>query len=461
MPGLDVRTDGGYVVAPPSVVGGIPYALLRDRAPVSLTVVPDIFLLHHRNGSTPLGEPTCVTDSLESGAVEGSRNETATRLAGYFHSKSLPPDVVLNILIPFAAKCTPPLERRELEVIVNSVDHYPLPSPNDVSSLLNKREARNVFQVATERYESVTESVTDPERYENVTEGVTALIRNWVRGAKGKWWTTDELDYDLGIRTVEAKSARRVVLFRLRNEGMIESHARLNKMFRTKDPTLARMDFKNAPRNPGLDLRWPLQIETLVQMFPGNIAVIAGTQDSGKTAMMLSLIHLNQDRFDMYYFCSEMSDTDLRYRLEMFDRDIDDWKFQASYRVTDFADVIEPDAVNLIDFLELTDDAHMVNKYLTEIHNRLTTGIAVVGLQKKENLRKGDNYKYGKGAEGTAEKPRLYVTLDKTLQGGIAKIVKGKNWADRVRNPNGLQLEYRIAAGCDFIPMGEWSHEEL
>ena len=266
------------------------------------------------------------------------------------------------------------------------------------------------------------------------------------------------MDYELGIRTAEAKNARRVVLFRLRAEGLIENHMRVNKMFRTKDPTMARMDFKNAPRNPGLDFRWPLQIENLAQIFPKNLVVIAGTQDAGKTAMMLSLIDLNQDRFDMYYFCSEMSDTDLRYRLEMFERDINDWNFQASYRVTNFADVIEPDAVNLIDFMELTDDAHIVNKYLTDIHNRLRGGIAIVGLQKKENLRKGDNYKYGKGAEGTAEKPRLYVTLDKTLQGGIAKIVKGKNWADRQRNPNGLQLEYRIVDGCRFIPMGEWGY---
>lgn len=488
LPGIDLRADGGYVIAPPSVVDGQPYWVRSDRLIVPLTTLPEEFTAHHRNGNTPVvGQPIWISDALDNGTSEGKRNALAARLAGYLHSKDMPPDLITRLLTPFAEKCIPPLERKELETIVKSITRYPpytfsqlasglyswpipplpvtsysppLPSPTGVHI---RGEGKNDIP-DTNRYTNVTENVTDRYDVTTVTESVTnpvmGLIRHWVSGTEGKWWTTDELDRDIGIQTPEAKGARRVALHRLRAEGLIENHQRANKMFRTKDPNVASMDFQHAPRDPGMDFRWPLQVEQLTALFPGNLAVIAGTQDAGKTALMLSLIDLNQDRFPMYYFCSEMSDTDLRYRLEMFDRPIESWTFKAFYRVSDFADVIEPDGVNLIDFIELNEDANMVNKYLTDIRNRLRQGIAIIGLQKKENLRKGDNYKYGKGAEGTAEKPRLYVSLDKTLQGGVAKIVKGKNWVNRRRNPNGLQMAYQIVDGCHFIPMGEWEHAD-
>ena len=34
--GVDVRTDGGYVVGPPSVVGGVPYQVSNDARPIDM-----------------------------------------------------------------------------------------------------------------------------------------------------------------------------------------------------------------------------------------------------------------------------------------------------------------------------------------------------------------------------------------------------------------------------------------
>ena len=94
LPGIDVRSgtvegnNGGYVVAPPSVSDGKPYTILRDIPLAKLTIVPEAFIKHHRNGhSSPY--PTWVTEALK-GVAEHQRNDTATRLAGYFHSKEVP-----------------------------------------------------------------------------------------------------------------------------------------------------------------------------------------------------------------------------------------------------------------------------------------------------------------------------------------------------------------------------------
>ena len=126
-PGLDVRSDGGYIVAPPSEVGGVRYTAINDGDPVVLPLIPEILKAGQRslNGSGPASNaPKWVAEALTSGSGEGERNQMATRLAGYFRSKGMAEDIVLSVLSPFAERCSPPLRLAELLVIVQSVCRY-------------------------------------------------------------------------------------------------------------------------------------------------------------------------------------------------------------------------------------------------------------------------------------------------------------------------------------------------
>jgi len=59
-----------------------------------------------------------------------------------------------------------------------------------------------------------------------------------------------------------------------------------------------------------------------------------------------------------------------------------DWNFTAEERSSNFADVIRPNCINIIDYMELSGDFYMVAEYLRQLHDKLDGGIAIVALQK-------------------------------------------------------------------------------
>jgi hypothetical protein len=96
------------------------------------------------------------------------------------------------------------------------------------------------------------------------------------------------------------------------------------------------IDFKNASSAGVLPLRWPLGIEQYVNLFPGNLAVVAGATNAGKTALLLNVVYLNHLTFPLpiYYFCSEMGDIELKERLELFEgMSIEKWNWLSTLLV--------------------------------------------------------------------------------------------------------------------------------
>lgn len=130
LPGIDVRSDGGYVVAPPSVVNGLPYAQRRKDSVGEFTLPPDALLTHSRKATeveykTRSGNPPDWFSQAMRGAPEKQRNATATKLAGYLHRKGLGAREIEVLLASFAVNCSPPMDIRELRQTIASVARYP------------------------------------------------------------------------------------------------------------------------------------------------------------------------------------------------------------------------------------------------------------------------------------------------------------------------------------------------
>ena len=116
-PGIDMQADGGYVVAPPSLHLQGEYRWLVECEPVDLPA-------SCRNGKAiPPGKPTIIEPDQRLWVVEllvrkcpqGQRNETLTRLAGYFRNL-LPQSVTTALLKQWnRAHCEPPLSEHEVE----------------------------------------------------------------------------------------------------------------------------------------------------------------------------------------------------------------------------------------------------------------------------------------------------------------------------------------------------------
>jgi len=313
---------------------------------------------------------------------------------------------------------------------------------------------RDNAKINTNRDKNVTQNVTSEakNRDKSVTkaENLSRKVVDWVHGSNG-WWTSDELDKELAIFSEQDKANRRQIISRLREQGTIEQHQKLNKHFRFVNTKVTSINFKTASNAGVLDLSWPLDVQDYVNLYPGNIAVVAGSPNAGKTAMLLSIIHQNQGAYPIYYFCSEMGEVELRNRLDKFPgMDVEDWKFTAIERASDFEDVIVPNCINIIDYLEMTSEMWEVNTHLTAISHKLGSGIAVVALQKKIDGV------LGRGAEFGLEKPKLYLSLDK----GKLTIVKGKSWAKKDVNPNGLTISFKIVGGCQFEATSKWDWKQ-
>ena len=123
--GIDVRGDGGYVVAASSVhpSGGL-YKTLRegDLAEFSSSVRRTIDDLNGVQPATGLQlRQEEWLGQLMKGVESGGRNDACARLSGYFASKGLPQDVVLSLLQDWNSKNEPPLPRDEVSVTVASI----------------------------------------------------------------------------------------------------------------------------------------------------------------------------------------------------------------------------------------------------------------------------------------------------------------------------------------------------
>ncbi|HPD48662.1 MAG TPA: bifunctional DNA primase/polymerase [Anaerohalosphaeraceae bacterium] len=128
-PGLDVRSDGGYVVAPPSVhISGHEYRWRGDPGAVDLAACPE-WLLESAEAAGAATETAVERGEIATEGEpipEGQRNAELTSLAGAMRRKGCSADEINAALIAVNKnRCRPPLGFHELQQIADSVSKYP------------------------------------------------------------------------------------------------------------------------------------------------------------------------------------------------------------------------------------------------------------------------------------------------------------------------------------------------
>lgn len=126
-PGLDIRGDGGFVVAPPSLhASGRRYTWATGHELSTKPLAPMPAWLFNLIG-TPANKTAAARDGerraiIQGGAPEGTRNTSIASIAGHLLRKKVSAQVVHDLMLAWnAAKNTPPLPDSEVTEVVNNI----------------------------------------------------------------------------------------------------------------------------------------------------------------------------------------------------------------------------------------------------------------------------------------------------------------------------------------------------
>ncbi len=273
-------------------------------------------------------------------------------------------------------------------------------------------------------------------------------------------FTTADVDREFNLRSRREKNLRSRVLSTLlyKENTIFKDRVQRGRYHRIE----ASLDFidLDSDEPEGFPVNLPLGLNDLVNIPPKSIVVIAGTTNAGKTALLLQTASLNLtgDKPLLYLF-SEMGAGEFKRRLRGFTEiPFDRWKMmKAAERSVGFHSAIKglnPDGITFVDFLEEVGGEYFkMSAYLRDIYDALSTGIAIVAIQKASNQT------FGRGGEATSEKARLYLSLDKLCDlssgaVGALKILKAKDYPGT--NPNGKEIHVKITKQ-GVSPLNDWA----
>lgn len=414
-PGVDLRTNGGYVIAAPSIhVTGKRYAWSSESAR-NLAEFPADWIPLFDTG-TSSGKERFDTAAALAGVPEGQRDVAVWKLACKLRNADVPIAEAVELVLKAAGSCKPPF-------------------PAD--------QAREKVERAYRTYQ--------PKQAEpgsaGIVRNIAAEVKEYVAALEGSF-STQQLYSDLTITNSADKTAARVALHRMRGT-LIEPDGIRAGWYRPIQSSCLEMDLSGDDPEE-CDLWLPLDLSNYVRIMAGNIILVTGDADSGKTAFLLNIILYNLRKWDCFYFNSEMGREELKLRLRLFENfPLKHQHFHPFERSADFADVIRSgkNCLNIIDYLEVSENFYLVSKYLNDIHRKLGQAIAVVALQKRDR-----NSPMPIGKERALEKPRLAIALSHGHQGkpNQATILKAKN--RKVEHSLIMKTRpYKLIQGSKFI----------
>lgn len=388
LPAIDIRGDGGYIVAPPSVNGnGKPYKWIVPLQGTTMSDLPASFLaslntvVNEYNKTHSIETPCLALDNplstnvqpVENCLVEGKRNET----------------IFTASMALARGNCEFELAKQLIETIAKST----VP-PYDLK----------------EAYESLKSAYNRKGRQDrNITQEVREYILDQKSLAEVHITSTECLSC-LGLSTrLDKRAAYKAFHYFCNDEKLLTKQEGMRGIFKIIDSKIddAVMDLVSEPEVREFNVNLPLDLNRMCVISPGNIIVVSGSKSAGKTAFMMNVAWKNQDDYEVHYLNSEMHETEFKKRMKKFGP-LNKWKIHGYKCHNNFADYIvgDPKRIYIIDFMEIHDNFYEIGKHIRAVHEKLGDSICFIAIQMKGGAA------LGRGADFSAEKSRLYLSMD-------------------------------------------------
>jgi hypothetical protein len=418
MPEVDVRGEGGYIICPPSCNGdGKAYQWLDGLS-----------IFQQEPAAAPEALWFIISSYIYSIGNDRPQETTkTTKTTEYFHQGRRDDDLFTAANALIKNRCAMPFTEQVLNILAkNCVPPFP---QNEIAA-------------------KIESSIRRSERRDR---NIAAEVREWVLTTDGKFMTTS-IHKELQMTQREEMKSANMALLRLCEgpEPILEKHGDRRGCYRLIDKSIEFMDFANANIKNTIDLRLPLGLHNKTKIFPKGVLVVAGVSGMGKTLFAFNSIAENMGRFPIFYFNAEMGPEALKQKLSHFPIPISEWakhmKVVDHWDFFNIADKVQPDAFNVIDYLEPEGEkAFNIHSVISAIIRRLNKGTALITVQKKPDARMGTGGIYSIKA----------ATLAIALDWGKLEIVKNR-FREADLNPSLTKIDFEVHQGFKFIKKGNW-----
>jgi len=301
--------------------------------------------------------------------------------------------------------------------------------------------------------------MTEEQQEGLYTKALERMRNEFFPTQHGKTFVSDDVyrffRVDRMDNAVEIKRSLAQVLYNLTHKNKTPELEQTGKVYRIIDRELNVIEWWKALKGDTVKLAYPVGddgttfgFEKSVVMYPGDLIVVAGEGNSAKTLWCLNFMVENLDTMPCYYFTSEFNDAKFVDRMrhfdwvELFDKDGKP-RFTVVKQGDNWQDKIQPNCINIIDWIYIDKDMFKVRGILDKMLKRVGRGILVAVLQKR-------SYKeFGEGGEGTKDLSSVYLTIrnDAVLKKKVLKV-------EKVKTPNTVDDEGRPIQNPNYK---EWS----
>lgn len=271
-----------------------------------------------------------------------------------------------------------------------------------------------------------------------------AELEEWIQTqATGKFHYTKVMD---GQVKPDLYPQLRSMMHRCKDRGIAYPVDNKDGWWRPADNEMDELCWWDGDDKVGENIMLPLELNKYCYIPLPSMIIIAGKYNAGKTALCINIVNLNLEKWEnkIDFYVSEGAEM-MKSKFQALNAYIPKPPPFKMYRRTEnFADVIKPDRLSVVDYLRVDmDRPYAIGSALFAIFNKLgDTGIAVVAMQKPPGERK-----LAFGGAATAFEPTLYVGMDtNTLGFEKIKVPKVLDY-----DPYETKIKFRIKNGVNFV----------